>query len=160
MRRLTKTRRLVRFVQRQRAGWRRWAWWWWPQAWWSPAPSKPRAMCKGYFADPRNDGPSWKCEGSSSLWPEMEFKRKNFLTRRIMVPALLMIFMSCKPGAEDVMETWIRVYQRGWLRCRTEWLPQGRWHSCGPWGTWQNVISSNLSTPQKLTSTSLGRGSA
>ena len=27
------------------------------------------------------------------------------LTRRIIVPALLMIFMSCKPGAEDVMET-------------------------------------------------------
>ena len=31
--------------------------------------------------------------------------RENvFLTRRIMVPALLMIFMSCNPGAEDVME--------------------------------------------------------
>ena len=68
------TKTQVLFVRRQRPGWRRWAWWWWPPARWCPAPSTPRATCRGDFEDQQSVGPSWKCGGSSLLGPTMEWK--------------------------------------------------------------------------------------
>ena len=104
-------------------------------------------MCRGGSAAQRNDEPSWKCGEFSSLWPEMELEKEYILlTSRIMVPALLMIFMSCNPEAEDVIKRWITGYPKVWLRCRKEWLQPGRSHSSGPSETWINSIKfkSNL----------------
>ena len=79
------TKTQVLFVQRQRQGWRRWAWWWWPPARWCPAPSRPRATCREDFEDQQSVGPSWKCGGSSLLGPTMERKRGD----RVFLSTLL-----------------------------------------------------------------------